>query len=91
MYVLLFFLGEAEAGLERLHHCAESELNHFVSNTEGSPKKFSDFRHKLIGLTKVTKTYFENLVKALENGLADVSKSPTNFEYFLEKDNQMVR
>ncbi|VVB07475.1 unnamed protein product [Arabis nemorensis] len=86
-----YLQGEAEAGLERLHHCAESELNHFVSNTEGSPKNFSDFRNKLIGLTKVTKTYFENLVKALENGLADVSKSPTNSESFLEKDNKIVR
>ncbi|KFK31185.1 hypothetical protein AALP_AA6G079600 [Arabis alpina] len=70
--------GEAEAGLERLHHCAELELNHFVSDTEDSPQNFSDFRNKLIGLTKVTKSYFENLVKALENGLADVTKSSTD-------------
>ncbi|KFK25556.1 hypothetical protein AALP_AA8G130200 [Arabis alpina] len=70
--------GEAQVGLERLHHCAEVELNQFVYNTEDTPKNFSDFRNKLIGLTKVTKTYFENLVKALENGLADVSKSSTD-------------
>ncbi|KFK31184.1 hypothetical protein AALP_AA6G079500 [Arabis alpina] len=80
-----YLQGEAEAGLERLHHCAEEELNQFVCNTEDTPKNFSDFRKKLIGLTKVTKTYFENLVKALENDLADVSKSSTNHESLLEK------
>ncbi|KFK31186.1 hypothetical protein AALP_AA6G079700 [Arabis alpina] len=73
-----YLQGEAQVGLERLHHCAEEELNQFVYNTEDTPKNFSDFRNKLVGLTKVTKTYFENLVKALENGLADVSKSSTD-------------
>ncbi|CAH2059885.1 unnamed protein product [Thlaspi arvense] len=77
-----YLQSEAEAGLERLHHCAEMESKPFVIKAEDPLNKFNDFRTKLIGLTKVTKTYFENLVKALENGLADVavneSKPKTN-------------
>lgn len=63
--------GEAEFGLERLHHCAEEELQaHLVAQT---PKEgFSKFRVKLDGLTSVTRTYFENLVRALETGLQDI-------------------
>ncbi|KAF8108679.1 hypothetical protein N665_0104s0006 [Sinapis alba] len=76
-----YLQGEAEVGLERLHHCAELEFKQLVKETEDFSNNFEDFRRKLIGLTKVTKTYFENLVKALENGLADVehneSKSTT--------------
>ena len=68
-----YLQGEAEVGLERLHHCAEEELQHFVDETDDPSTDFDDFRKKLIGLTKVTKTYFENLVKALENDLADVA------------------
>ncbi|CDY34490.1 BnaC04g13090D [Brassica napus] len=63
--------GEAESGLERLHQCVEKELLQFL-NGEGPSKDFNDFRTKLAGLTSVTKNYFENLVKALENGLAGV-------------------
>nr|VDD14436.1 unnamed protein product [Brassica rapa] len=72
-----YLQGEAEVGLERLHHCAELEFKELVNETEYFSKKFEDFRRKLIGLTKVTKTYFENLVKALENGLADVEPNET--------------
>ncbi|WCJ41386.1 RING/U-box superfamily protein [Euphorbia peplus] len=63
--------GEAESGLERLHQCAEKELVQFL-NAEGPSKEFDEFRTKLAGLTSVTKNYFENLVRALENGLEDV-------------------
>ncbi|WZY81638.1 probable E3 ubiquitin-protein ligase ARI11 [Brassica napus] len=73
-----YLQGEAEAGLERLHHCAEEELKHFVFETQDSSKNFGDFRRKLTGLTEATKTYFENLVKALENGLADVALSESS-------------
>ncbi|XVF29276.1 hypothetical protein REPUB_Repub15cG0106900 [Reevesia pubescens] len=66
-----YLQGEAESGLERLHQCAEKELNKFVTGDSPS-KDFDDFRAKLAGLTSVTKNYFENLVRALENGLADV-------------------
>ncbi|EOY09683.1 IBR domain-containing protein isoform 2 [Theobroma cacao] len=63
--------GEAESGLERLHQCAEKELQVYL-NAEGPSKDFNEFRTKLAGLTSVTRNYFENLVRALENGLSDV-------------------
>ncbi|CAA2957497.1 probable E3 ubiquitin- ligase ARI8 [Olea europaea subsp. europaea] len=66
-----YMQGEAETGLERLHQCAEKELQTYL-NAECPSKDFNDFRTKLAGLTSVTRNYFENLVKALENGLADV-------------------
>ncbi|KAK4605792.1 hypothetical protein RGQ29_000184 [Quercus rubra] len=66
-----YLQGEAEAGLERLHQCAEKELQVYL-NAEGPSKDFNEFRTKLAGLTSVTRNYFENLVRALENGLSDV-------------------
>ncbi|XP_055815357.1 probable E3 ubiquitin-protein ligase ARI8 [Solanum dulcamara] len=79
-----YLQGEAQAGLERLHHCAEKELmDHLGSNKvldyteEGSYKKFANFRSKVIDLTKITGNYFEKLVMALENGLKDVNNSST--------------
>ncbi|KAL8487403.1 hypothetical protein ACS0TY_023454 [Phlomoides rotata] len=66
-----YLQGEAEAGLERLHQCAEKELMNYL-NSDGPSKDFNDFRTKLAGLTSVTRNYFENLVGALENGLSDV-------------------
>ncbi|XP_039062268.1 probable E3 ubiquitin-protein ligase ARI7 [Hibiscus syriacus] len=71
-----YLQGEAEAGLERLHRCAEIELHKFVTADDPS-SDFNDFRTKLTGLTSVTKTYFENLVRALENGLEDVDSQGT--------------
>ncbi|GER38019.1 RING/U-box superfamily protein [Striga asiatica] len=72
-----YLQGEAEAGLERLHQCAEKELMNYL-NADGPSKDFNDFRTKLAGLTSVTRNYFENLVKALENGLSDVSQAASN-------------
>eukprot|EP00262_Sarcandra_glabra_P015769 TRINITY_DN494_c0_g1_i1.p1 TRINITY_DN494_c0_g1~~TRINITY_DN494_c0_g1_i1.p1 ORF type:complete len:634 (+),score=74.38 TRINITY_DN494_c0_g1_i1:223-1902(+) len=66
-----YLQGEAESGLERLHQCAEKELQAYLEAEEPS-KDFNDFRTKLAGLTSVTRNYFENLVQALENGLSDV-------------------
>ncbi|KAL8214269.1 hypothetical protein R6Q57_003718 [Mikania cordata] len=66
-----YLQGEAESGLERLHQSAEKELNTYL-NEDGSQDEFNNFRTKLAGLTSVTRNYFENLVRALENGLADV-------------------
>ncbi|KAJ9701435.1 hypothetical protein PVL29_006681 [Vitis rotundifolia] len=63
--------GEAESGLERLHQCAEKELQTYIS-ADGPSADFNDFRTKLAGLTSVTRNYFENLVRALENGLSEV-------------------
>lgn len=77
-----FLQGEAEAGLERLHYCAEKELLDHLGSTEkldyteqGFCENFKRFRSKLIWLTKVTGDYFDNLVIALENSLKDVSSS----------------
>ncbi|XP_024444891.1 probable E3 ubiquitin-protein ligase ARI7 isoform X2 [Populus trichocarpa] len=69
-----YLQGEAESGLERLHQCAEKELQQFLA-ADGPSKEFDEFRTKLAGLTSVTKNYFENLVRALENGLADVTQA----------------
>lgn len=69
-----YLQGEAESGLERLHQCAEKELQVFLG-AEGPSKEFNDFRTKLAGLTSVTKNFFENLVRALENGLCDVDSN----------------
>uniref|UniRef100_A0A5B7BBL2 RBR-type E3 ubiquitin transferase n=1 Tax=Davidia involucrata TaxID=16924 RepID=A0A5B7BBL2_DAVIN len=66
-----YLQGEAEAGLERLHQCAEKDLQTYL-NADGPSNDFNDFRTKLAGLTSVTRNYFENLVRALENGLSDV-------------------
>ncbi|XP_030527751.1 probable E3 ubiquitin-protein ligase ARI8 [Rhodamnia argentea] len=66
-----YLQGEAESGLERLHQCAEKELHQFLDD-ESPSSNFNDFRTKLAGLTSVTRNYFENLVRALENGLSDV-------------------
>lgn len=66
-----YLQGEAEAGLERLHQCAEKELHTHIDGN-ASQEEFNNFRTKLAGLTTVTRNYFENLVRALENGLSDV-------------------
>ncbi|XP_060200894.1 probable E3 ubiquitin-protein ligase ARI8 [Lycium barbarum] len=77
-----YLQGEAEAGLERLHHCVEKELMDHLGSTkeldyteQGSYKKFENFRSKVIGLIKITGNYFDKLVMALENGLKDVNTS----------------
>jgi len=69
-----YLQGEAESGLERLHQCAEKELQVFIS-AESQSEEFNDFRSKLTGLTSVTKNFFKNLVSALENGLCDVDSN----------------
>ncbi|CAA7400457.1 unnamed protein product [Spirodela intermedia] len=69
-----YLQGEAESGLERLHWCAEKELQVFIE-AEGPSKDFNDFRTKLAGLTSVARNFFENLIRALETGLNDVGSS----------------
>ncbi|XP_042483104.1 probable E3 ubiquitin-protein ligase ARI7 isoform X1 [Macadamia integrifolia] len=71
-----YLQGEAESGLERLHQCAEKELQVYL-NGDGPTPSFNEFRTKLAGLTSVTRNYFENLVRALENGLSDVDSHGT--------------
>ncbi|KAF8393892.1 hypothetical protein HHK36_020092 [Tetracentron sinense] len=46
-----YLQGEAESGLERLHQCAEKELQVYL-NAEGPSKDFNEFRTKLAGLTR---------------------------------------
>ncbi|KAJ1271674.1 hypothetical protein BS78_06G144200 [Paspalum vaginatum] len=72
-----YLQGEAESGLERLHQCAEKELQTYLE-AESPSKDFNDFRTKLAGLTSVTRNYFENLVRALETGLNDVGPSTSH-------------
>ncbi|CAL9185995.1 unnamed protein product [Musa hybrid cultivar] len=69
-----YLQGEAEFGLERLHQCAEKELQEFL-DADTPMKGFDNFRVKLTRLTSVTHNYFENLVQALERGLMDVDCS----------------
>ncbi|KAL6211781.1 hypothetical protein ACLB2K_017004 [Fragaria x ananassa] len=64
--------GYAEFSLERLHNCAESELQPLlVSSSSAADEDFKKFKTKLLGLTKVTGTYFKRLVTALEEGLPE--------------------
>lgn len=70
-----YLQGEAEAGLERLHQCAEKEIRAHYDGDAPTETSFNDFRTKLAGLTSVTRTFFHNLVMALENGLADIQSS----------------
>ncbi|KAK3038384.1 hypothetical protein RJ639_030284 [Escallonia herrerae] len=42
---------EAEAGLERLHQCAEKDLQNYLS-PDSSSDEFNNFRTKLAGLTR---------------------------------------
>lgn len=71
---------EAEAGLERLHRSAEIDLEVYFDRKctlSGTSKEFVDFRGNLVWLTSVTRNYFENLVRALENGLQEVNSWKT--------------
>ncbi|CAN1323684.1 Probable E3 ubiquitin-protein ligase ARI7 [Linum perenne] len=69
-----YLQGQAETCLDKLHYCAEKEMKKFTM--EGSCiHEYVSFRMKLQELTKLCKTYFENLVGALENGLSDVQTS----------------
>jgi ariadne-1 len=66
-----YLQGEAESGLEKLHHCAEKDIHDFLE-VKSTPEKINNFRATLTDRTNATRNYFENLVKALENGLEDV-------------------
>ncbi|KAL6970773.1 putative E3 ubiquitin-protein ligase ari7 [Sarracenia purpurea var. burkii] len=46
-----YLQGEAEAGLERLHQCAEKDLQTYL-NVDTPSNDFNDFRTKLAGLTR---------------------------------------
>ncbi|KAI3911170.1 hypothetical protein MKW92_033379 [Papaver armeniacum] len=67
--------GEAESCLERLHQCAEQELQTYLKEdkSDDAPQDLDKFQVKLVSLTRVTGTYFDNLIRALENGLSEVN------------------
>ncbi|XP_026431651.1 probable E3 ubiquitin-protein ligase ARI7 [Papaver somniferum] len=78
-----YLQGEAESALERLHQCAEQEIQLYLK--DDLPEDFFSFHVKLDGLTVTTKNYFDNLVRALENGLSEVdseaaARQPAHFE-----------
>ena len=51
IYIRVSMAGEAEAGLERLHQCAEKELHSYLTE-DASQDAFNNFRTKLAGLTR---------------------------------------
>lgn len=61
--------GDAERSLERLHELAEKELGKI---TNDPTLDFTSFRTSLIGLTDVTRQFFERLVAQLEKGIASM-------------------
>ncbi|KAK1312071.1 putative E3 ubiquitin-protein ligase ARI8 [Acorus calamus] len=63
-----FLQGAAETELERLHKLAEVDLQAFM-DAEGRCEGFLDFREEIVKLTRVTRSHFENLVRAVEKGL----------------------
>nr|GEW49113.1 hypothetical protein [Tanacetum cinerariifolium] len=70
-----FLQGQAEVGLEKLHLCAEKELQIYIKKEDEEATTeviFNSFRIKLTNLTNATHSYFQNLVMALENGLSEV-------------------
>jgi ariadne-1 len=66
----------ANNALERLHGCAELESKELMcasSSSSGDKKeKFVAYKERLTNLTRVTRNYFENLVKAFETDLPEI-------------------
>ncbi|KAL6844574.1 hypothetical protein ACP4OV_025233 [Aristida adscensionis] len=72
-----YLQGEAEASLDRLHHCAELEREELCLAAElgaaaADAGRFVGYREKLVTLTVVTGRYFRELVKGFEGGMAEV-------------------
>ncbi|KAL5206085.1 hypothetical protein ABZP36_034294 [Zizania latifolia] len=69
---------QANSSLERLHGCAERERRELfgVGDIRAGAidsETYSSYREKVTRLTKVTRNYFENLVKAFQTDLAEVN------------------
>lgn len=86
-----YLQGQADGALGGLHKCAEKDVDRFfppkypgIPHEEAgmqawhapSKDEFLKFKSDLTGLTAVTRNFFDNLVKALESGLADVTDQP---------------
>lgn len=63
--------GQPDSALEKLHRCIGKEKKKLLEPIQPS-ENFTDFRVELTDLTLVTKKYFENLIRALENDLVEV-------------------
>ncbi|GMH45917.1 hypothetical protein BSKO_13880 [Bryopsis sp. KO-2023] len=66
-----FLQGDAEASLETLHSMVEKKLKELVEDSQ-MLSNFQTFRKNMIGLTDVTRDYFEKLVKQLETGFENI-------------------
>ncbi len=75
-----FLQGEAEVGLERLHGYAEKEVRQILY-ADGLSENYKEFEVTLKSLTRVTRKYFEELVRALENGLSEVQAAKTALDF----------
>ncbi|GJY03459.1 zinc finger, C6HC-type containing protein [Tanacetum coccineum] len=67
--------GQAEIALERLHYCAEWELQTYTEREDkevATQENLYIFKVKLTQLTNTTQIFFKNLVRALENNLSEV-------------------
>lgn len=69
-----FLQGDAEGSLEKLHDIAESELKDLLKSGTITLDTFQSFRKRLIGLTDVTHSFFDKLVKQLEKGFDDMGQ-----------------
>ncbi|KAI3784280.1 hypothetical protein L1987_43376 [Smallanthus sonchifolius] len=69
--------GEAEAGLERLHQCADMELNTYL-NEDGSQDEFNNFITKLAGLTSVV---IQRIVKQIVRNIFSATVNCVSYPY----------
>ncbi|KAL7148142.1 hypothetical protein ABFS83_06G157800 [Erythranthe nasuta] len=68
-----FLQKQAEVNIERLHRCAADKDIEMYVNDDFDWADFVEFQRKLVNLTNVTRNYFEEWVRALENDLCEVS------------------
>ncbi|GBF98045.1 hypothetical protein Rsub_10273 [Raphidocelis subcapitata] len=73
-----FLQGDAERSLDQLHEVAEMRLRalreEYAAAGAIPSDVFQDFRKRLIGLTDVTRSFFDKLVKQLEKGFAGIER-----------------
>eukprot|EP00877_Chromochloris_zofingiensis_P011450 jgi/Chrzof1/6559/Cz19g01020.t1 len=73
-----FLQGDAEKSLDQLHEVAEIKLRTMKDEYQDANiipvEVFQDFRKRLIGLTDVTHSFFDKLVRQLEKGFSDMDR-----------------
>ncbi|KAL7109199.1 hypothetical protein ACP275_06G160500 [Erythranthe tilingii] len=82
-----FLQKQAEVNIERLHRCAADKDIGMYVNDDFDWADFVEFQRKLVNLTNVTRNYFEEWVRALENDLCEVIE--TSISQIDETDMQM--